>query len=68
MTKEFQSPLAGDLREFLEFKRKLGYRYARVPAILCRGGQEESEATSRSDLAWMAGTPSGAPKADQHRA
>jgi integrase len=58
MTKEFQSPLAGDLREFLEFKRKLGYRYARVPATLRSIDRFFAEAVKKSpklqvDQIWL---------------
>ncbi len=34
MSQVFQSPIAAELREFLEFKRSLGYSYRRAEYTL----------------------------------
>ncbi len=65
MSALFKSHLAADLGAFLQFKRSLGYRYARAEytlrefdRFLCRdAGRHRMEDLDRAILAWLASKP-----------
>lgn len=65
MTVLFKSHWAADLQAFLQFKRGLGYRYARAEytlrefdRFLCRDAERHRvEELDRAILAWLASKP-----------
>jgi integrase/recombinase XerD len=65
MTKDFHSPVAGELRGFLRFKRSLGYPYQRAEFTLCEfdrflveyAAQHRHWRLDRGALAWLSSKP-----------
>jgi len=65
MTSRFNSPICADLRGFLQFKRTLGYRYARAEFALLEfdrflqeyAAQDSGWRLDQAALAWLASKP-----------